>query len=319
MVNSHRKLKEFKEHSGLIFQQLRQANYKMPPGYKQWDELSYSIASQVASIGKIYVDFISNYVSHRLALWMIKDAPIYCLNKDLIGALIETTLDNLEKILPDLPVALPTFLLLLPPEALQTPQGDSIEYMVVHVSQKHEPENSQGASPKYPGIEIKNLKHESNLLIDCSAVDSGGFIWLTGVNLETDGSISFEKGDNRGSAPMSQDDLDFTNSLRVLFIQILLLITYVPDLLTDSSEADLPTKGRGFSKPSKGTEPTQRYPRWLGKNHKTAIEVNMPQGGTHKSPETHWRKGHFKKVAIGKNRMDRKVVWIPPVLVNSNS
>lgn len=318
MVNSHRRLKEFQEHSRSIFHQLQQSNYKIPPGYKQWDKLSYSIAGQVALIEKFYVDSVSNYISHRLALWMIKDAPIYCLNKDLIGSLMETTLDNLEKILPDLPVALPTFLILLPKEGLQTPQGDYIEYMVVHASQKHRPEDSEGASSKYPGIEIKNLKHESSLLIDCSAIDSGNFIWFSGVNLEADGSISFEEGENLGVAHMSQDDLNFTNSLRILFVQILLLLTYEPDLLTDSSEADLPTKGRGFSKLSKDTKTAYRYPRWLGKNYKTTTESSNFQGGTHKSPETHWRKGHFKKVAIGKERTDRKVVWIRPVLVNSD-
>ena len=76
MVSSHIKLKEFQDHSDSIFQQLRRSNYKIPSGYKQWDKLSYSIASQVALIEKFYVDFISNYVSHRLALWMIQDAPI---------------------------------------------------------------------------------------------------------------------------------------------------------------------------------------------------------------------------------------------------
>ena len=90
---------------------------------------------------------------------------------------------------------------------------------------------------------------------------------------------------------MSQDDLGFTNSMKILFIQILLLLTYEPDLLTNFSEADLPTKGRGFSKLGKGTEPTHRYPRWLGKNYKTTIEVSKFQGGTHKSPETHWQIG----------------------------
>jgi hypothetical protein len=144
-----------------------------------------------------------------------------------------------------------------------------------------------------------------------------------GVNVVTDGSITFEEGENPGMAPMDRADLDFTNSLRPFFIQILLLLTYEPDLLTDFNEADLPTKGRGFSKLSGGTP--YRYPRWFGKNYKTAIESTGWAKGTHKPPGTHWRKGHYRKIAIGKNRIDRlgalrdrKVVWIRPVLVNSN-
>jgi hypothetical protein len=40
------------------------------------------------------------------------------------------------------------------------------------------------------------------------------------------------------------------------------------------------------------------------------------QPGTPKTP--HWRKGHWRRVAIGQGRKDRKSIFIRPVLVNAH-
>ncbi len=39
-------------------------------------------------------------------------------------------------------------------------------------------------------------------------------------------------------------------------------------------------------------------------------------GSPKKTP--HWRKGHWRRVAIGSGRKDRKIVFIRPVLVNAH-
>jgi hypothetical protein len=313
-------LKEFQELSNQILKQLRSSDYKIPPGYRQWGELSSDIAEEIAGGELINLDCVASYIRHRLALWVIKDAPLYCLSQELIASLTNTNLDNLETILPDLPITLPTFMVLFPKQSIMTPEGNYLECMVIHASQKDKPEDSSGFSKKYPSVDLQYLEHESNLLIDSCSIDSRGFTWFAGINLKANGTISYDKGKNLGTAVMSQEDEDFTNVIRALFIQIILLLTYEPDLISDCDKNDLPTKGRGFSS-SKGLGFSVRYPRWLGKNFKSLTEndnsaMNPTGIGTHKSPRTHWRRGHYKKVAIGKNRMDRKVVWIRPILVN---
>jgi hypothetical protein len=45
-------------------------------------------------------------------------------------------------------------------------------------------------------------------------------------------------------------------------------------------------------------------------------DPNPDADGSPKSP--HWRKGHWRRVAVGTGRAERKVVFIPPVLVNGH-
>jgi hypothetical protein len=56
-------------------------------------------------------------------------------------------------------------------------------------------------------------------------------------------------------------------------------------------------------------------PRWLGRRI-IRVPVGSLPGGTHATPTTHWRKGHTARRRCGKGRVDTRVVWIKPVLVN---
>lgn len=40
------------------------------------------------------------------------------------------------------------------------------------------------------------------------------------------------------------------------------------------------------------------------------------QGGTHASPNTHWRRGHWRNARVGEKRQEQKLIWIPPAMVN---
>jgi hypothetical protein len=53
--------------------------------------------------------------------------------------------------------------------------------------------------------------------------------------------------------------------------------------------------------------------RWVGKRYATS----RLHGGTHASPRTHWRCGHFRGVRFGEGRSEIKQMWIEPVLVNA--
>jgi hypothetical protein len=313
-----------------ILGQIRNIRYKIPQNYKQWDKLTESIANDLTlfssnlTVNFNSLDRITYACSYFMSLWAIKDAPIYCITKDIIDSLLQTDLDEVEKILSDLPIAIPTFLMLFPDRGLPTPSGDFIEYMVVHVAEKDKPYNSFGTSRSYPDIILKDSIFSSNLSVHCGAIDNHkpGYGWSTGVTLNTDGTISYEKGGDVGFGElnMNLEDQEFTNTLRSLSLQILFLLAYEPELFADVGDLDLgKASGRGFAKPSAVDVATTRYPRWLGKNYRPNIEDSSHNigGGTHRSPIGHWRKGHWKRVAIGKGRIDRKLVWIRPLRVNS--
>ncbi len=313
-----------------ILDHIRKTRYKIPQNYKQWDKLTESIANDLtlfssnSTVNFKLIDRITYTCSYLIALWAIKDAPIYCITKDIIDSLLRTDLDEVGKILSDLQIAIPTFLMLFPDQGLPTPSGDFIEYMVVHVAEKDKPYNSFGTSRSYPDIILENSIFFSDLSVHCGAIDNHkpGYCWNANVNLNSDGTIFYEKGGDVGFGELNMniEDEEFTNTLRSLSLQILFLLAYEPELFADVGDLDLgKTSGRGFAKPSAADVALTRYPRWLGKNYQPNIEDSSQNigGGTHRSPIGHSRKGHWKRVAIGKGRIDRKLVWIRPVRVNS--
>jgi len=54
----------------------------------------------------------------------------------------------------------------------------------------------------------------------------------------------------------------------------------------------------------------------IGKDYKIKTEGFSRPQKAHASPSTHWRRGHWRNQAIGKERKENKLIWIEPVLVN---
>jgi hypothetical protein len=314
-----------------ISSQVNKTRYVIPKFYTQWNKLSDSIVHSLFLLSPyVTKEFLSSvdrntYNSSLLiSLWAIKDAPIYCITKNLTDALIQTDLEGVEKILADLPIAIPTFLVLFPDKALLTPDGDAIEYMVVHAAEKNNPQNSGGSSRRYPDISITPLFCEE-LSIHLAFVDNAkpANCWKASVSLENDGTISFETGGDVGSGNMnmSKADEQFIEVMRSLSLQILFLLAYQPEIFTNIEEQETRTSiGRGFGKPSPLERAATRYPRWLGKDKveddREDLKRQKSGSGSHNSPVGHWRKGHWRRTATGKGRLDRKYNWIKPVRIN---
>ncbi|MCC5640637.1 hypothetical protein LC593_33360 [Nostoc sp. CHAB 5844] len=76
------------------------------------------------------------------------------------------------------------------------------------------------------------------------------------------------------------------------------------------------TLGSGFVS---SKEPKEKclYPRWLRLQESPKTRVD--RGGTHASPSPHWRRGHWRRSAVGEGRAERKWNWIKPVLVKNFS
>ncbi len=74
----------------------------------------------------------------------------------------------------------------------------------------------------------------------------------------------------------------------------------------------IPSKG-GFVK-STGPQPLPC--RWIGKHFKIRSEASPSRGGTHASPQAHWRRGHWHRVRHGQGKEQSKLLWYQPVFVN---
>jgi hypothetical protein len=78
-------------------------------------------------------------------------------------------------------------------------------------------------------------------------------------------------------------------------------------------ELDAPTKQMGFGKNSKQLI----VPRVIGEGYKPKVIRNYTPTGTHASPTTHWRSGHWRQQPYGNQQEPKyKTIWIEPTLVN---
>jgi len=79
-------------------------------------------------------------------------------------------------------------------------------------------------------------------------------------------------------------------------------------------EIDAPTKKMGFGKNSKELI----VPRVIGEGYKPKVIRNYDPVGTHASPRTHWRSGHWRQQPFGSKEDPKyKTIWIEPVLINA--
>lgn len=59
-------------------------------------------------------------------------------------------------------------------------------------------------------------------------------------------------------------------------------------------------------------------PKIIGENYTQKRVYSHDSAGSHKSPCTHWRSGHWRQQAIGnRKKPEHKTIWIEPTLVNA--
>lgn len=52
--------------------------------------------------------------------------------------------------------------------------------------------------------------------------------------------------------------------------------------------------------------------------NKAKLASSKETSGTHESPVTHWRRGHWRNQPCGKELKYSKLVWIQPTLINAS-
>ena len=84
----------------------------------------------------------------------------------------------------------------------------------------------------------------------------------------------------------------------------------------EPSSTELTAIPRGFGTAKNTNQKQIITPRMIGADYKPKT-IRQESTGTHASPTTHWRSGHWRQQLIGKKENpDHKTIWIEPVLVN---
>lgn len=109
------------------------------------------------------------------------------------------------------------------------------------------------------------------------------------------------------SMELTEHDHQFMEDAVAITFGVFLAIGARPDLLAKERVSHTVRERHG--KPSREFW----HPNIVGAQY--TLPKVPPQGGTHASPRMHWRRGHFRMQPYGPHRLERKQIWLEPMLV----
>lgn len=299
------KQKLVRAQEGDLYKHLTQRRFHKIGGYGRFDRAIASVSALLQVTARMKLKFIQRdaglYVGCQLFadLVVTPNFPVLAIDRTLLTALEQTAVP------PDiftLKPILKTGLILLPQKTIQTPDGDWIDWIAFRHS-----EAGQLLTPLQTaeGINRPTRMRE----------DSIG--WATQPSVITWASNQpLSRWASEEPPPMSGGDAtDQTLSLRLstLLANFLLYLQNYPQDVQPGNNAT------GFSSITQNTKrrsPKILSPRWVGRGYKQPQERPSQGHRKHTSPQMHWRRGHWRRVPVGKGRKGRKWCWIKPVLVN---
>jgi hypothetical protein len=108
-----------------------------------------------------------------------------------------------------------------------------------------------------------------------------------------------------------KDEVDLLNrgpESAGLLLNLVLVMNQRPQLVESRMPVRTVKTGRGKA--------VLWEPAWIGRKYK--IIHDNDGSGSHASPRSHWRNGHWRMQPYGERNEQRKLIWIEPMLVNAN-
>lgn len=293
--------------------------YKIPKGYRPWKAIAAEVGATLATVTTHFPKTAGdNYYSLLQGLWLATRSPLYAIKRDLLRAFELSDVAADKGLLMDINPPLPTFMLLLPQNALKTPDGTTIDNLTVHLADKAQPERSLATeNGTVYGMDLDKLPNRHTLM--WAALDSRGIIWHSRSGVTEQGTLENNFENSQGDLALSSEDVTFMKKVDAILCQVLLALTYRPDLLGEEAIATK-EKPKGFGAAGEPRSPVLR-PRWLGQTFKlpsgSPAPTNPGEPRSHNSPMAHWRRGHWRRVPVGpKDQGGRKWAFIQPTFVN---
>ena len=276
--------------------------YREPRSYYPWKIVAQNLVMKSYMSRSPNIHMASEAI--RLAMgvhyWCCKEqAPVYWLDANLFEALQHTDVPDFV----DLPLVVPAGIIMLP-SPLRTAEGRSIHYLpFLHIS-------AQELAKNLPRELTAAIKGEQTL---CVTGFDGEFDYVRTAHIVEGKGLDRDANEQMQGMTLQNPDTELVHRFTDLVFQILLVMATQQHLVKEAVPKNRRT-AQGFGK----AYDTFLNPIWIGRNyaHSSNSSANVPQG-THASPQTHWRRGHWRRVAIGPGRRQRKWNWIQPTLVNA--
>jgi hypothetical protein len=293
-------------YGGLLRTLRTELPYKLPLSHPSWDLVSAILCAGLVFRTEEEVKGVKSYArrgdqvydlepgygrkihSEMTQNWFKNKYPMYCISEEILEQFLNTSLEGLDALVPgDWTPPVPGFLLLLP-RGFEL-NGQKFIFLLVHFVSMSE---GDGRTRHFIWVSLMN----SETYVCMSKTEMG------------EGMRTFEEG----KRALSKTEPDWIKSAVGIAIQSTMAISYLPELIEESTE------GQGFrsKKPAQKTSDT-RLPRWIGKNftrQKRNPSTNPTPSGI--TMTTHWRRGHWRQQVCGEKWQQRKLQWIQPTLIN---
>ena len=227
--------------------------------------------------------------------WVASNGPVYWLGEGLEHALINTECpDGM-----DVPLAFRSAIIMLK-HGIATPEGPIRYLMAQYVSV----EDDDSILAKQLGLDAWIQEMQEANTVGCILVagwpaNDPNTFYLSKALLQSDGRF----------ASTTYGAEAITGKMLSLVVQSLLLMGAKPELIEEA----MPSRtlhGVGFNQDYKAL----LNPIWIGRHYKQ--RSSGPGTGPHTSPQAHWRRGHWRRVAYGVGRTKREWRWFEPTFVN---
>ena len=296
-----------------FYQRFNERRYSHVKGYIDHDDVIFLIARLLTSYQCYDADIFEMDFTHRTSLIILDQAyqkgfGSYWLSESLFDAFCNSQLPNT---VGQLKQVMPCGVLLLPPK-LKNPDGQSLKWLCFF---------HRLADQTIAPIEIMG----SWLEIGVAAEDT--LSWFTvfddgtqyGVHrcLKVDENLQLDYQDENemfidrdlaltGLNTVVETEKEFTDRVTDLLVQTLLYLQQKSDFSVSSALSPIKNSGKN----------RKLTPHIIGRDYRIRSQSD-PDVPTDRQYRTHWRRGFYRWQPYGsRERPDRKLIWIEPVLVN---
>lgn len=318
-----------------LYKQLTRRQFQETKKYCNFTEVALNVAGQFEMLTRIFERPKTNsnfnlqcFIWHNIFVKFCKDVahfPVYCLSTDLTNLLRKT--DPLKELV-HVQEVFSSCLVLLPNE-LNIFQDQKNQIKVTHLLLSFYPTGicTDANMPDY----IKNFKDGIGINQDTytQIVTLNGevetpklptlfYSFLNYSSLKdsnptnivaTEGLIQFNKSIYR-IVPDVQQELDVFTQIDDFVCNLFLFLQTQQNVSIEYVEQE-----RGF-KPKNKSSNLRSFIK-LDVPNKPKVINCVEKSGTHESPITHWRRGHWRNQPCGEKLQNSKLIWIQPTLINA--
>ena len=301
------------------YRKLSQNRYSRVKGYIEIDDVIFNYIARTLVVYDFYDHSVfEEDFAHRTAAIVLKNLynqqfGCYCLGAELFEAFNKTTPPTT---LAEFKRVIPQGILLVPPK-IKNPDGQLLKWIGFY----HRLRNEEIAPMVF---------NKCNLLCMSDPIDS--LYWFTvmddhtqyGItrhlkidenyqfNFSTDNVHISNDVEERGKNIETKSELEFTSKVSELLVQTLLYLQSEQNTETVMANKNQRTNHLRDKN-------NKLSPIIIGKNYRIKREFNGTSSDNSNSKKIFWRKGHWRAQRVGKREEKQsKMLWIQPVLVNSN-